>query len=93
MKTIAWILATLVLLSTASLAAEIPMQPVDSSFIAFVGYDAESETLAIQMHNSSDVFHYADVPQSVADEFVAADSIGRYFVENIKGQYSSTRIE
>lgn len=93
MKMFTLLLASLLLLTPTAFAVEIPMQPVDSSFIARVGYDTESETLAIQMHNSSDIFHYADVPRTVADEFLAADSIGRYFVDNIKGQYASTRIE
>lgn len=30
---------------------------------------------------------YADVPEDVFQEFVSADSVGRYFNQNIKGVY------
>ncbi len=91
MKTIALVLASLTLFAALAFAADIDLQSVDSSLIGRIGYDAESETLAVQMCNSLDVYHYADVPQAVANEFLAAESKGRYFVENIKGQYTTTR--
>jgi S-adenosylmethionine synthetase len=91
MKTTALILATLMIFAAISFAADIDMQAVDSTLIGKIGYDAESETLAVQMCNSLDVYHYADVPQAVATKFLAAESKGRYFVENIKGQYTTTR--
>ena len=91
MKTIACFFAALTL-AAAAFAADIAMQTVDSSFIDQVGYDAASETLAVKMHNSSDTYYYEDVPSSVHAEFLAAPSKGRYFVDNIKDQYS-TRLE
>lgn len=90
MKLFAAALAALFIFSTGAFSAEIEMQPVDSSLIAQIGYDSESEVLAVQMHNSSDVYLYEDVPPSVHSEFLAAESKGRYFVENVKGQYSSS---
>lgn len=91
MKKLALVFASLTLFATIALAADIEMQPVESSFISAIGYDAEAETLSVQMHNSSDVYLYEGVPASVFEEFLAADSKGRYFVENIKGQYKTDR--
>ena len=90
MKKIAWFLAALLAFTFAALATDIELMPVESSLIAKVGYNAETEVLAVQMQNSSDVYLYADVPGAVFKEFLSAESKGRYFVDNIKGQYEST---
>jgi hypothetical protein len=91
MKKIALVLATLTLFAALAFAADIEMQPVESSFISAIGYDAAAETLAVQMHNSLDTYLYEGVPASVFEEFRSSDSKGRYFVENIKGQYKTDR--
>ena len=93
MKTIPMLVLTLSLLVAAAAAADFQMQSVESSLIDQIGYDAETETMAVQMQNSSDVYIYQDVPQSVFNEFLSAPSKGRYFVENIKGQYQARRRE
>lgn len=89
MKKIALVLALLLLSSFIALAADIEMQSVTSSLIDKIGYDAEAQTMVVQMNNSLDVYEYHNVSQSVFDAFLAADSKGRYFVENIKGQYTT----
>ena len=93
MKSIAWTLAFLTLFAATAFAIDFQMQTVESSLIAQIGYDTDSESMAIQMHNSSDVYVYLNVPQAVFDEFLHADSKGRYFVDNIKGQYQTQRRE
>ncbi len=89
MKSFALVVALVLLAASVTLAADVVMESVDSSLIGKVGYDAETETLAVQMCNSTDVYTYKDVPKSVYDEFLASESIGAYYVENIKGQYES----
>ena len=89
MKKITLVLALLLLSSFVALAADIEMQTVQSSLIDKIGYDAEAKTLVVQMHNSIDLYQYQKVSQSVFDQFLAADSKGRYFVEHIKGQYKT----
>ncbi|MDD2240921.1 MAG: KTSC domain-containing protein [Kiritimatiellae bacterium] len=89
MKKIALVLALLLLSSFVVLAADIDMQSVTSSLIDKIGYDAETQTLVVQMNNSLDVYQYQNVSQSVFDKFLAADSKGRYFVDHIKGQYTT----
>ncbi len=91
MKKIALFLASLVILSAAACAADIEMQSVKSSLLNKVGYDAEAKVLAIRMNNSSDTYYYQDVPQSIYDSLLAADSKGRYYVKNIKGKFKTDR--
>lgn len=87
MKMMAWVLLSLVIFSTPTLAAEVVLEPVESSLIARAGYDAETQIMAIQMVNNSDTYYFKGVPQAVYDGFVAAESKGVFFNENIKGQF------
>ena len=87
------ILAAALLVAASAFAIEIPLQDIDSTFIARIGYDADTQTLALQMHNCSDVFHYQNVPANIYEDFRNADSIGRYFVHHIKGQYPAQRVQ
>ena len=91
MKKIALVLLSLMILTAAAFA--IDLQPVDSSFIAKAGYDAATQVLSIQMVNSSDVYNYQAVPQSLYDSFLAAESKGAFYVENIKGQFKTDKSE
>jgi hypothetical protein len=91
MKKIALFLLSLMILAAAAFA--IDLQPVESSFIAKAGYDAATQVLSIQMANSSDVYSYQSVPQSLYDAFLAADSKGAFYVENIKGKFKTDMAE
>ncbi|RQV52070.1 KTSC domain-containing protein [Burkholderia cenocepacia] len=66
----------------------IEMQPVESSQIHSIGYDAASETLAIRFKNKancpSSLYHYSDVTQANFDAFKGAESIGSHFYKFIK---------
>jgi len=62
---------------------EIPLSPVTSSQIESVGYDAESQTLAVKFKHSG-TYHYPNFPAEKHAEFLAAESIGKYFQINIK---------
>lgn len=66
----------------------IQMDPVDSSQIHSIGYDAENSTLAIRFKNKdglpTSLYHYRNV---TADDFAAfrgAESIGSHFYKHIK---------
>lgn len=87
MKTIALILMFLMVFTAAVSAADMEMQTVKSSLLDKVGYDAETKTLVIHMLNSLDVYTYKDVPQSIYDGLIDADSKGTYFVDKIKGKF------
>lgn len=58
-------------------------QAVESSNLASVGYDANSNTLEIAFNNGG-VYQYFNVPESVYDGLMNASSHGQYFDRNIK---------
>ncbi|MFQ5431236.1 MAG: KTSC domain-containing protein [Nitrospinota bacterium] len=64
--------------------------PVVSSNVASIGYDENSYTLEVAFH-SGGIYQYFDVSPQVFEQFINADSKGKFFHEEIKGiyQYSS----
>lgn len=66
-------------------------QPVTSSNIASIGYDANSQTLEIEFLNGG-VYQYFDVPQHVHQELMNASSHGQYLAQNIKGVYRFSKV-
>jgi hypothetical protein len=66
-------------------------QPVISSNLASVGYDASSMTLEIGFNNGS-VYQYYNVPSTVYQELMTAASHGSYLAHNVKGIYAYKRI-
>lgn len=66
-------------------------EPVTSSAIVSLGYDASSETLEVEFTGGS-VYRYDDVPESVYREFLAADSKGTFLNAHIKHAYSCARM-
>lgn len=65
--------------------------PVSSSNIISVGYDASSETLEIEFKSGS-VYQYYNVPQSIYDAFIAAPSSGQFFAYQIKNAFPYSRV-
>jgi ATP-dependent DNA helicase RecG len=66
-------------------------KPVESSNLASVGYDTKKEILEIEF-NHGGIYQYFAVPQDVYDELMDADSHGKYFVHNIKGDYRYIKV-
>jgi hypothetical protein len=65
---------------------------VSSSNLASVGYDAAQRILEIEFLSGS-VYQYFNVPQSVYEGLMAAESHGRYFDANVKkADYSYKQI-
>ncbi|WP_321789335.1 KTSC domain-containing protein [Burkholderia pyrrocinia] len=63
--------------------------PVESSQIHSIGYDAESETLAVRFKDRktgapTSLYHYSGFTQANFDALKTADSIGSHFYKNIK---------
>ena len=67
------------------------MIPVASSLIKAVGYDSEKEELHVQFHKG-DEYVYRGVPQAIAMSFERSPSVGRYFLNNIKGKYEGVKV-
>jgi hypothetical protein len=67
------------------------MQRVDSSQIFAVGYDPEKKTLRVQFH-SGGIYDYADVPEQVHTNMLAAKSAGSFLHTHVKGKYQYKRL-
>ena len=66
-------------------------QPVTSSSIASIGYDAPSTTLEVEFTNGQ-IYQYFDVPESVHTELMHASSHGEYFARNIRSKFQYARL-
>ena len=66
------------------------MQPVSSSDIRAIGYDADTSTLKVAFH-SGGVYQYWGVPVSVHRALISASSKGRYLHAYIKNRYPGNR--
>lgn len=65
--------------------------PVESSNIASIGYDEDTNTLEIEFHNGG-VYQYFDVPFAVYDGLMEANSKGQYLAQQIKGQFRYVKV-
>ncbi len=65
--------------------------PVESSAFWAAGY-AEDKALLYLLFRSGEVYRYFDVPRWQFQEFLDADSQGRYFGRNIRGRYRYERM-
>lgn len=67
--------------------APVVLQPVESTLIKEVGYDAATQTLTIVFVTDNAKYEYYGVPQEVYEQLMAAESKGSFFTKNIKDQY------
>lgn len=67
-------------------------QPVISSNVKSVGYDAQAKLLEVEFQNGT-VYQYEDVPSDVHAELLASPSIGRAVGTLIRGGgYAVTKL-
>jgi hypothetical protein len=66
-------------------------QPVTSSNVADVGYDALTMTLEIGFKDGT-VYQYFDIPESVYQELLSADSVGRFLNQQVKNSYRYAKV-
>jgi hypothetical protein len=59
---------------------------VKSSSIKSIGYNTIFKVLEIEFIREA-IYHYYDVSSDVVCELIFADSIGKYFDQNIKNNY------
>lgn len=63
----------------------IQLEPVQSSQVKAIGYDAATQTLAVQFtHGAGAIYHYPNVAPEVHAAFVSSESIGKFFGKHIK---------
>jgi hypothetical protein len=68
------------------------MQPVSSSNVAELGYDAENQIVYIRYLNGN-LYMYKGVPQNEYDGLINSPSVGSYLHRNLKGIFPYERIE
>lgn len=66
-------------------------QFIESSMIKSIGYDSNSSTLEIEF-NSGPIWQYFDLLESLWYEFESSESKGKFFLREIKNQYSESRV-
>jgi hypothetical protein len=66
--------------------------PVSSRILASVGYEPVAKVLEIQLKSGS-IFQYFDVPDTVYEAFMAADSKGKFFYSEIETAYRSKQVQ
>ena len=69
-------------------------EPVDSSAIRETAYSWLWQAAAVRFHsNPAAIYVYRDVPEEVYRQLVAADSVGGYYNQYIKGYYECERFD
>jgi len=63
-----------------------------SSYIAGVGYDAGNQELQVKFNNGV-IWRYFDVPESAHISLLLAESTGKFFAKEIKGQFAGRKVE
>lgn len=66
-------------------------EPVGSSTIAEVGYDADSRVLEVLFTNGR-IYQYFEVPERVFDELLRAGSVGQFFNTDVRSAYRYARL-
>jgi len=69
-----------------------PMIPVVSSQISYIGYDDENQKLYVTFTKGGKTYEYSDVPYKIFKEFEKSESIGQYFIKNIKTKYINREV-
>jgi hypothetical protein len=68
------------------------MTPVESSHIKAIGYDEETKVMRVEYTQAT--YEYADVPKTVYEQIMSADSKGRALKEaNATNGFAYKRLE
>lgn len=71
----------------------ITLNPVESSNVEAVGYDAAGQRFGVRFKRGAE-YHYEGVPQKVADSILTAKSIGSAVSANlVKGDFKYSRVD
>jgi hypothetical protein len=65
---------------------------VESSQIEAVAHNENINELYVKFKSGS-IYSYSDVPESLYNELLTADSQGKFFIAHIKNDFKYTKIE
>jgi KTSC domain len=64
---------------------DIELHPVESNQVKAIGHHEDSQTLAVTFtRGAGAIYHYPNVTKETYEAFKGAESIGKFFGENIK---------
>ena len=66
--------------------------PVKSSNVVSIGYSPDEKRMEIEFKGGG-VYSHADVPQSVYDALMAAESKGKHYHAAIKGKFKHSKAD
>lgn len=69
------------------------LEAVNSSLLSELGYDAATQTAYARFAKGQQLYAYYNMPQSVFDEWKAAESVGQFFLRNIKPTYNFAKVD
>jgi hypothetical protein len=64
---------------------------LQSHAIEAIAYDEAAHLLRARFRNSGETVTYENVPQELYDSLIFADSISRFFRDNIEGRFPRRR--
>lgn len=64
---------------------------VESSNLSAIGYDSQTHTLGV-LFRANTLYFYCGVPQKVYDDFLKAESLGKFF-NTIKSSYNYFQVD
>lgn len=73
------------------MSEEIKMDKVLSSHVALLGYSAETKTMRITFSNGK-TYEYHGVPAQIYQRLKSAESIGKFFNQNVKNNYHGVKV-
>ena len=68
-----------------------PREPVTSSLIAAIGYDAKHQWLEVEL-KTGNLYLYREVPAHIHQAFMAALSKGSFYNSRIRDDYPVVRV-
>lgn len=63
-----------------------------SSMLNSCTYDETKELLTLTFQKGGQTYEYRDVPEAVYNDFVSAESAGKFFLSQIKGKYTEQKL-
>ena len=70
----------------------VDMKPVDSSNVAAVGYEPDSNVLHVQFKNGGR-YRYQGVSPAHHEDLIGAKSVGSHFYNHIAGKFSGAKYQ
>jgi hypothetical protein len=65
---------------------------LESEMLAAFAYDAEKQILYLRFRKTGDVYRYFEFPVAEHQKFLAAESLGRFFLAHIRNCFRYERM-